>query len=488
MKSEIVLPAAELKEAVSGLSKVINRSARLPVLQHVRVSRDQKGSVSLQTTDLDSFVTYHTETDQPGELVDVLIPIEQLNKAVKSSSSKESVTLLVDGKEKIKLRYAIAGHKVEQVVTGLPVKEWPPTPKIDQAGIVLEKEFGSALKQALECASDDSTRYAIQGACLDVTDKKYHYVVGTNGQILFSANSFCFDLKKSVTIPNSKFLSATDFLEQEGCLLSVNAAKGNRTCIKLESPRWTYISKQIDAVFPNWKGVVPLTGRKVNNVILNEPAIKQMLAVTARLPGDQEDNAPVRLRIEGNALFIAGRNKDEKEWTSICIGEAVVKGSNVKVSVNREYLIKALRFGLKQVEITDALSPIVFWNAGRRLIVMPLRPDNATAVPAPRSASPVPDQQQATPSPTNETKPERTTMPRTVNRAIEPVNGEPEKQTGLKSLADKVDQLRETLKNVQRDLIEISDGLKLAEKEQRTTGKEIEGFRKSLQKIQSFSI
>jgi cob(I)alamin adenosyltransferase len=68
------------------------------------------------------------------------------------------------------------------------------------------------------------------------------------------------------------------------------------------------------------------------------------------------------------------------------------------------------------------------------------------------------------------------------------MNGEPEKQTGIKPLADKVDQLRETLKNVQRDLIEISDGLKLAEKEQRTTGKEIEGFRKSLQKIQSFSI
>jgi DNA polymerase III sliding clamp (beta) subunit (PCNA family) len=154
---------------------------------------------------------------------------------------------------------------------------------------VLEKEFGSALKQALECASEDSTRYAIQGACLDVTDKKYHYIVGTNGQILFSANSFCFDLKKSVTIPDSKFLSTTDFLEQEGCLLSVNTVKGNSAYIKLESPRWTYISKQIEAIFPDWKGVVPLTSRRVNKVILNEPAIKQMLAVTSRLPGDRDD-------------------------------------------------------------------------------------------------------------------------------------------------------------------------------------------------------
>jgi hypothetical protein len=39
-----------------------------------------------------------------------------------------------------------------------------------------------------------------------------------------------------------------------------------------------------------------------------------------------------------------------------------------------------------------------------------------------------------------------------------------------------------------RDLSEVTEGLKVAEKEKRATEKEIEGFRASLKKIQSFSI
>jgi hypothetical protein len=75
--------------------------------------------------------------------------------------------------------------------------------------------------QAFECCSEDSSRYILKGACLDVRESKLHYVVGTNGRCLFSANSFCFDLKKSVVIPDSKFLEWPDFMDEERSSLSM---------------------------------------------------------------------------------------------------------------------------------------------------------------------------------------------------------------------------------------------------------------------------
>ena len=85
-------------------------------------------------------------------------------------------------------------------------------------------------------------------------------------------------------------------------------------------------------------------------------------------------------------------------------------------------------------------------------------------------------------------------MPRQASRVETPVNHETNGQQNgengsvMKSLADKIDQIRETLKNVVRDLGDVTDGLKVMEKEKKATEKEIEGFRASLRKIQSFSI
>ena len=499
MNTVITLPVSELKGCLTGLGKVIGRKTTLPVLQHIRLSRDDKGTVTFQATDLDSFVTYNASEAQSGPHIDVLVPIEQLSKAVKSSSVKDNISLVIESEDKVRLRYSLGGNQVEQSVPTLELKEWPPIPEVNQPATALDKEFSLALKQALECCSDDPTRYILRGACLDVTDKKYHYIVSTNGRMLYSANSFCFDLQKTVVIPDSKFLSASDFLD-EGGLLSVGAGK-DVNWVKLQSLRWTYISKQIEGNYPNWKQVVPSSNPKTTKIILNDSALKQLATVVPRLPGDDEPNRTVRIRFDLESVFIEGKGKDQSDWTSIRVQEAAGKGRQVMVALNREYLLKAVRFGLKTIEIDDELSPIVLWNAGKKMVIMPVRLD-ASPVTVPKSPPADPEKESTSPpnSPSTETTTnERKTMPRTANRVQTPATKETyEPNTGeqngsqngsaMRSLTEKVDQIRETLKGVMRDLGEVMDGLKLAEKEKRATEKEIEGFRTSLKKIQSFSI
>jgi DNA polymerase III sliding clamp (beta) subunit (PCNA family) len=526
MNKEIIIPVQELKAALPGLSKIVGRSRTLPVLQSVRVARDAEGKVSLMATDLDAFAAYTVKEPQSGPALEILMPFDQLTKTAKGLKSEGTITLIPDGKEKVKLWYSIAGNQVRQSVNALPPNEFPPVPKINQPSMPLEPGFGLALRQALECCSDDSSRYILKGACLDVRESKLHYVVGTNGRCLFSANSFCFDLKKSVVIPDSKLLEWPDLLDEEPASLSVEpgeepqpakdgkpAQEGTPGWVKLESGRWTFITKEIYGEFPNWKQAMPIPGSNWTRVNLSDEAIKQLLLVTPNLPGDDGLNQPVRLRMTTDHLMVEGRNRDDEDWTSIPV-DAVVKGKPISVALNRRYLLNALRFGLNEVEIEDPLSPAVFSNGGRKMVIMPVNLDGPVKVATPAqpnsgattatTATTPAAEQTTSPAGAGATTEERKDMPRTARATTpEPITTFPPVDTRanqngngngngngspVKSLVDHVEQIKENLKNVIRDLTTVIDAVKAAEKEKRTSDKEIDAIRTKLRQIQNVTI
>ena len=412
----------------------------------------------------------------------------------------------------MKLRYSIGGSLVERTINSLSADEFPPTPIVNQPAMPLESGFGLALRQALECCSEDSSRAILKGACLDVTDKKFHYVVGTNGRCLYSANSFCFDLKKSVVIPDSKFLEWPDLMD-EAATLSVEPgqeeepAKNGKPAkeakpgwIKLQSGRWTYITKEVDGKFPNWKQVNPEITSKWTRVQLSDAAIKQLLLVTPSLPGDDGINRPVRLRVEPQQISVEGQNKDDATWTSIPIQDVKVTGKPVSVALNRTYFTNALRFGLNELVVEDTLSPVVFSKGGKKLIIMPVNLEGPARVQiSPQTKTETTEAESNQPSPQPEAQ-ERTDMPRTARTPEAITTFQPAEthtdNTGnsngngaaVKSLVEHVEQIKDTLKNVVRDLNGVIDAVKAADKERKCSEKEIESIRSKLRQIQSVAI
>jgi hypothetical protein len=249
-------------------------------------------------------------------------------------------------------------------------------------------------------------------------------------------------------------------------------------------------------------------------VNLSDEAIKQLLLVTPNLPGDDGLNHPVRLRITAQYLNMEGRNRDDEDWTSIPI-DAVVKGKPVTVALNRHYLLHALRFGLNEIEVEDPLSPVVFSKGGKKMIIMPVNlegPKVAATTPAAASSGATTATTPTTP-PAEQTAPqeepgatteERTDMPRTARATtpepmttFQPVEAQTNNNgngngngngSAIKSLVDHVEQIKENLKNVIRDLTSLIDAVKAAEKEKRTSDKEIDAIRTKLRQIQSVSI
>ena len=296
--------------------------------------------------------------------------------------------------------------------------EFPPTPKVTDAPVKMPDNFGECLRQAFETSSTDQSRYVLQGAYLDVKEPKCHTIVSTNGRCLFAANTFKFDLKQSVNLSRQKFLEWSGFLTSE-CEMAVKSDKSNSGWVKLTTPRWDCVVKQIDGQYPNWRQVVPNDTEKWTRIQLSPAAVKQMLNLSSKLPGDDDENRTLQLRVDSE-LHLEGKNKDDKEFTSAQIADVKIIGRSVTTALNREYLQTALRCGLSEIRIHTELEPLLFLTPGKRLVVMPVRlqgPATQT-VPAKLAAPPTTTN---LPKPEAEAKTERKPeMPKTTTKPEAP--------------------------------------------------------------------
>ena len=510
MTQEITLPVAELKQALPGLSKLVAKSRSLPVLQSVRINRDVAGIVTIEGTDLEAHVTYRFKDTQPGQPAEVLVPLEALTKTAKGSS--ETLTLIPDGKDKIRLRYYISNSPIEQRITCPETKEWPGAPKFTAPLVSLDPQFGPTLKEALQCASDESSRRVLHGAHVDVSDPQAHYVVGTNGRVLYAANSFCFDLKESVTIPNLKLLGWPGFYGDDNCRLATQKdPKGENHWLQLQSGPWTVTARQVPGVFPNWRCAVPNMETPPRTLLkLSPAAVEQVLRVIPQLPGADDPNAGVRLRVTQH-LFVEGRHKDDTEWTSVAIPDVQATGNPVHVLLNRHYLTQALRYGLTELRIEDETSPVVFTEAGRKFVVVPIRlqptpppptaakppnestPQSETEATAP--ASPSAGQSESTPTAERNPMPTETTLTPPRRGNLQPPveghhngNGPAPAHSPLTAAVTQIETVKSGLRDVISALNATLDLLRAAEREKKTSAREVESVRATLRSLQKVAI
>jgi len=462
--NQITLPVSELKQALAGFGRVIPRRSTLPELQAIRLSRNSEGRVSLSATDLDAFVTYHVEQSVPGDTVDVLLPFEQVNKTLKGYSG--DLVVIPESMSSVKVRYNIGGSPLEQSLATVPVEKFPLVPKVTEVPVKMPANFGETLRQAFETSSTDSSRFVIQGAYLDVEQPNCHTIVSTNGRALFAANSFSFDLKKSVNIARHKFLAWPGFLEGES-QMAVQRVKDNAGWVQLNTGRWTCVIKQIDGQFPKWRQVVPQDTDTWTRVQLSEAALAQMLNLSSKLPGDDTQDRVLRLNVN-QELRLEGANKDDKEYTSVVIADVKITGKPVLAALNREYLQNALRCGLSEIRIHTELEPLVFCHQGKRMVIMPVRLTGPVTTKTPT----VP----LTPQP--ETKIERKTE-----------MAETTKPTGtLVSALDKLESCRGKLRELLGELNDLAGLIKQADRDKRSTEKEVASVRQTIRSLQGLKI
>ena len=485
--SKINLPIAELKPALAGLSKIINKRCTLPVLGCIKLERTKDGWIVLTGTDLDAFVSVRLEEPSEGEPVSILVSHFDLTRITKGCSPGETITVELVDQNKVQVHYLIGSTTAVAQLDFIPVDDFPVVPKIRGEAIPVPDDVRQSLHAALECVSDDETRAVINGAYLDVSKKDGHCLVGTDGRHLYAGNSFMLPVAESFIIPNHSFLGWKVFNHDGEWQLRVGERdkKDDPLTFQVSSRRWRFIHKAIDGNYPNWRQIVFGASNVKTTVQLAEENLDNLAQLIKRLPEAPKDqHRTLGLKVEDKRLFFQGRSAVDQQWMEVEVHGAKITGPNITTYLNRQYVLKALSYGLARIELQDALSALRFNGHGAQVVIMPVRVDASPIQPPPT--------QVAEP---NHSGPETTTTKRSIPMPKEmpaATNGNghhtPEEKPAVEAAIEKIEIIKGSYREAIHGLNGLADLLKQVQREQKTTNKEVQSVRTTLEKLQTVRI
>ena len=472
----ISLSVGELKPALAGLAKVASSKARLECLRCVRVDATPE-KVSLTGTDLDMFAQVELPEAKSDSAESFLLPLDRLQSLTRRLQPGALLYLEPD-----KIACDLGSGRVSESVTSPDVKEFPEVPTLNTRAEPLPESFARRFTEAMGCSSTDATRYILNGVQLDVSEPGSHYLVGTDGRHLLSANSFELPLKDSVTLSRHKLLLWRGLADLPWAL--AGEKKESCTLVRIVAGDWTLTMKTLEGNYPNWRQVVPKSGNHRTTVAL--PEEHEFGKILSGLPGRDSHDKPVTLVTENGTVSV----KDTMGGSALLLAGARSKGPDLKISLNRDYLAKAFDYGLTRIGLIDAISPLHFTCEGRQMVVMPLR--LADTVPVDESEkSPTPT---APPEPQPERKPMIATNGHPTNGATAPrLNGAnrsttvPEKPA-IETALEKLEASKAALREAVTGLTELATLLKQSVRDQKAGEKEIHQVRQTLRSLQSVRI
>jgi hypothetical protein len=305
-------------------------------------------------------------------------------------------------------------------------------------------------------------------------------------------------LQGSLIIPDHKFLGWKEFNNDGEWQLQVQPGpKDNPGMLQISSRRWSFATRQIDGNYPNWRQVVPDAGQFNTTVLLPPGAVESVLSLIPKIPCHDAVNQTIGLRVEGRRLCLRGRGVGDTKWTDLEIEGAEVRGGPVAIYLNRDFLTKALKFGLSQIEIIDSLTPLRFSNGGRQMIVMPIRADNPPPAPGKKPEEPgKPESEAHQPAPDGDNK-EGGTMPRTTDTTTtngtttNGTNGhdtQTEPKPALETALAQIDTVKTGFREAIAGLNKLTDLLRQAQREQKAGEKEVQSVRQTIRSLQSVRI
>lgn len=407
----IHIRAGDLKPALVGLGKIASPKAPSPELQCIRVEPISSKAVRLTASNGDLRLEVKMTAKLEDGATSLLIPISNLRERVRGCKARDLVQL-------------------ESEAKAPEVSEFPAPIKFRAAPTELTAGMSTRLLRAFTCASQDPTRHLLQGALLDVsgTGEKAHRIVATDGRQLFSSNSMQLPaLKSSVIIPDHAVWKWKRIAEPAPWTLRVGAEKGGLIPFRIDAEGWSLSGKTIVGNYPNYRQVIPAATEFKSQVMMPPAVITAIADLIPKLPGKKIHNRPVGIHVEKGLLSLLAREAVEDPWQFYPIGKTEVTGPDQLAFANRDYVQRALKFGLNEISLTDDKSPLQFSQKGDLMIVMPLRVNDAKKLKRPRNLTPLVTSETTAPKKAVAAKRQTTsakakTVPKTTDPKADPIH------------------------------------------------------------------
>ena len=352
-----------LAKAAATAASVVERRNTIPILAHVKIATDDNG-VIFTATDLHSEISVTKEaTVEAHGAATVAADI------LKSISAKLESGKLVTVEEEDGYVTIKSGRSTFKLNT-LPVEDYPEmsTNPFDSVQRIDASALGRALGRAVRAASNEETRYYLNGVAMQFRDGVVK-CIATDGHRLLVEQFEGVELP-DIIVPTKAVNEIRNICSAGGEVeFSVASTK-----VRVRSDDTVYTSSTIDGTFPDWTRVVPVWSDSVltvEAVDMSEAAARVALVVTERTRavklGVQPDG--VQLTVRGTD----GGNADDfvdGQWSGL---------EGMAIGVNAAYLADVLALAEKgeiDVSISGSRDPIriKFHESPETIaVVMPFR-------------------------------------------------------------------------------------------------------------------
>lgn len=351
MKLEVL--KEELNFGLSLLSRLATRNPNLPILEGILLNAE-KNFLSLTATDLEVGTQWWTlsKVESSGKVV---VPARILSDLVRLIGDRD---IYLESDQKIlKVKYESGENQIQ----GLNTDDFPLLPEVvGKTTLKIDSwKFCQGLKQVLYCVASSESRPEISGIYLRFDSK--HVVMA-------ATDSFRLAEKEIEAVEDAKGLSkaVTLILPVKAAqqVIAVFEAMNQPMKIDLSTdqivfegemdhnshPRVRVVSRLIEGVYPDYKGVIPKSF-KITLQVSRAQLLNKVKA--ANLFNDQVNEVHLGVKGKENKLYIESRSA--KIGESKAFIPAQIKGGDVDITFNSRYLVDVLS-NLSSAEIILSLN------------------------------------------------------------------------------------------------------------------------------------
>jgi hypothetical protein len=300
-----------------------------------------------------------------------------------------------------------------------PFPELPPKPAPMPDG------FRAALAEASETAAREARRYALDKVLLRGRTGE---VVASDGGQLLVQRGFTLPWQDDALVPRLAALSGPELAGVTGVALG---RSGDH--VLLTAGPWTFaLPVDSHGRFPPFEEIVPRARPSASHLSI-DPRDAALIEALPRLPGKDDDRAPVTLDLGGTPA-VRARDAAGGPAVEVPLGRSAASGPPVRVVTDRAYLRRALQLGFAELQVLSPDKPLSCRDEKRIYVWMPLDATGAILpdtkpkryAPALKSGPPAPNPM-PTPVPTVTPTPRiPMPLPPTNNRPAHGANGAPQ--------------------------------------------------------------
>ena len=223
----------------------------------------------------------------------------------------------------------------------------------------------AVLAAAGEATDQESLRYALSNLQLDGQDGS---VVGTDGRQLVRFDGFDFPWRDRAILVPATSLFSTALLSRTTSL----ACGADDHALILQADDWMIrLPIEKEGRYPNVALVLGQQNGPSNRVYLDSGDLDFFARHVKQLPGGNRDLAPVTLELNGRVELTAVGDEHVRPMR-LRLSRSVHLGQPVSCSLNRHYLHRAAKLGVKELLRYGDSGPLVYRGDQLTYLVQPL--------------------------------------------------------------------------------------------------------------------